>query len=210
MREVAGDFYDFYGLPDGRLAVVVADVSGKGVPAALFMALTTTVLRFAMSLNFAPDRLMDHANQSIIADQRSKMFATVFVGYVDLGSGVMRFASAGHNPPLLYRAATGNCQYLETLGVAMGVFKEAEYAADTVVMEDGDVLLLYTDGITETLDPHEQEFGEERLIELLRQNATCSAQELSDLIIEVVSAFAQGQGVNDDETLVVIKRQIEG
>jgi serine phosphatase RsbU (regulator of sigma subunit) len=137
------------------------------------------------------------------------MFATVFVGYVDLGSGVIRFASAGHNPPLLYHAATGSCECLETLGVAMGVFKEAQYAADTVVLEDGDVLVMYTDGITEMFDSDEQEFGEQRLEELVRQHATCSAQELSDLIVEAVSDFAQGQGVADDETLVIIKRRIE-
>lgn len=207
MREVAGDFYDFYALPDGRLAVVIADVSGKGVPAALFMALTTTVLRFAMSLNFAPDQLMDQANQAIIADQRSKMFATVFVGYVELDSGVMRFASAGHNPPLLYRAATGRCEYLEAPGVAMGVFKDADYAGETVTLADGDMLVMYTDGITETINADEEEFGEERLEELLTQCAACSAQELIDVITEAVNAFAQDQGVADDESLVIIKRQ---
>jgi serine phosphatase RsbU (regulator of sigma subunit)/anti-sigma regulatory factor (Ser/Thr protein kinase) len=207
VREVAGDFYDFYTLPDGRLAVVIADVSGKGVPAALFMALTTTVLRFAMSLNFAPDQLMDQANQAILSDQRSKMFATVFVGYVDLDSGAIRYASAGHNPPLLYRAATGRCEYLEALGVAMGVFKDADYAGETVRLADGDVLVMYTDGITEASRPDEEEFGEERLDELLRGCATCSAQEISDLIVQTVADFAQGQGTSDDETLVVIKRQ---
>jgi serine phosphatase RsbU (regulator of sigma subunit)/anti-sigma regulatory factor (Ser/Thr protein kinase) len=207
MREVAGDFYDFYVLPDGRLAAVIADVSGKGVPAALFMALTTTVLRFGMSLNFAPDQLMDHANQAIISDQRSRMFATVFVGYVDPDSGIIRYASAGHNPPLLYRATTGCCEYLEAPGVAMGVFKDAEYAGKTVRLTEGDVLVMYTDGVTETIDEDEEEFGEDRLEELIVQHAACSAQELADLIVEAVSAYAQGQGVTDDETLVIIKRQ---
>jgi serine phosphatase RsbU (regulator of sigma subunit)/anti-sigma regulatory factor (Ser/Thr protein kinase) len=206
VREVAGDFYDFYPLPDGRLAVVVADVSGKGVPAALFMALSVTVLRFAMGLNFYPGELLDRANQAIIADQQSKMFATAFVGYLDLDSGVLRFASAGHSPPLLYRAATGRCEVLMASGVAMGLFKRAEYAEETVTLADGDVLVLYTDGITEVIDAQEEEFGEERLEELVVQNSSRPAQELAEMVVEAAVNFAQDQRAFDDETLVVIKR----
>lgn len=126
-RNVAGDFYDFYSLSDGRLAIVIADVSDKGVPAALFMALSVTVLRFAMSLDFAPHELLHRANQAIIANQESKMFATIFVGYLELESGALQFASAGHNPPLMYRAAKDVCEYLEADGVAAGVFTQANY-----------------------------------------------------------------------------------
>jgi sigma-B regulation protein RsbU (phosphoserine phosphatase) len=207
MREVAGDFYDFYTLPDGRLALVIADVSGKGVPAALFMALSVTVLRFAMSLNFSPGELMDRANRSIIADQQSKMFATVFVGYLDPDSGVLQFASAGHNPPLLYRAATGRGEYLQAPGVAMGLFEDATYEEETVTLAHGDVLVLYTDGITEATNADEEEFGEARLEDLVLQNASRPAQELTELIIETAMAFATEEGAVDDETLVVIKRQ---
>jgi sigma-B regulation protein RsbU (phosphoserine phosphatase) len=206
MREVAGDFYDFHPLPDGRLALVIADVSGKGVPAALFMALSVTVLRFAMGLNFAPDELMDRANRAILSDQQSRLFATVFVGYLDLESSVLQFASAGHNPPLLYRAATGQCEYLEASGVAMGLFEHARYAVESVVLEDGDILVLYTDGITEVIDEHEQEFGEERLEELVIHNLSLTAQELTNLIIDAACAFATEEEAVDDETLVVFKR----
>ena len=206
MRNVAGDFYDFYTLSDGRLAVVIADVSGKGVPAALFMALCVTVLRFAMNLNFAPGELMDRANQAIITNQQSKMFATVFLGYLDLDSGVMQFASAGHNPPLLYRAATGRCESLQASGVAMGLFKNAHYAEGTVKLAEGDVLVLFTDGITDTINADEEEFGERRLEELVMRHASRPAQELAHLTVEAATAFAQDQGSYDDETLVVIKR----
>ena len=206
MRNVAGDFYDFYTLSDGRLAIVIADVSGKGVPAALFMALCVTVLRFAMSLNFAPGELMDRANQAIITNQQSKMFATVFLGYLDLDSGVMQFASAGHDPPLLYRAATGCCERLQASGVAMGLFKNAHYAEETVKLAEGDVLVLFTDGITDTINADEEEFGEERLEKLVMQHASRPAQELAHLAVAAATAFAQDQGSYDDETLVVIKR----
>jgi sigma-B regulation protein RsbU (phosphoserine phosphatase) len=207
MREVAGDFYDFYPLPDGRLALVIADVSGKGVPAALFMALSVTVLRFAMSLNLAPHELMNRTNQAIIADQKSKMFATVFVAYLDYASGELEFASAGHNPPLLYRTAVNQCEYLEASGVAVGIFKDANYIGETVTLDRNDVLVLYTDGITEVFDEDEQEFGEERLENLVLQHAERPAQELADLIVQAANDFASQEGAFDDETLVVIKRQ---
>ncbi len=206
MREVAGDFYDFYDLSDGRLAVVIADVSGKGVPAALFMALSVTVLRFAMSLNFTPGELMHRANAAIIANQGSRMFTTAFVGYLDLDSGVLRFASAGHNPPLLYRAAAGRCEYLVTSGVAMGLFESAQYTEGTLTLEEQDVLVLYTDGITEVIDAQEQEFGEERLEALITQQATRPARELAERIVASAAAFGQDVGASDDETLLVVKR----
>jgi sigma-B regulation protein RsbU (phosphoserine phosphatase) len=209
-QEVAGDFYDLYSLPDGRLAIVIADVSGKGVPAALFMAFSVTVLRFAMGLNFGPAALMDRANRSIMADQRSHMFATAFVGYLDLDSGVIQFALAGHNPPLLYRAATGQCDVLAASGVAMGVFEEAVYVEKTATLQPEDVLVLYTDGITEAIDAQESEFGEERLKRLVVQHASRPAQELAGLIIDAAAEFAQGESAFDDETLVVIRRQSMG
>jgi sigma-B regulation protein RsbU (phosphoserine phosphatase) len=210
VHEVAGDFYDLNPLPDGRLAIVIADVSGKGVPAALFMALSVTVLRFAMSLGFAPGELLDRANQAMIAHQESRMFTTAFVGYLDLGSGDLQFASAGHNPPLLYRAATGRCERLVTKGVAMGLFTSAEYTQDTVTLEAGDTLALYTDGITEASTAQEQEFGEERLAKLIIQQTDRTAQELAERIVNAAAVFSQDTGGFDDETLIVIKRNNRG
>jgi sigma-B regulation protein RsbU (phosphoserine phosphatase) len=207
MREVAGDFYDFYPLPDGRLALVIADVSGKGVPAALFMALSVTVLRFAMSLGFPPGELLDRANQAILSDQQSSMFATVFAGYLDLATSGLQYASAGHNPPLLYRARRGACEYLEASGVAMGLFREARYAEKRVEMEEGDVLVLYTDGITEIIDVEEEEFGEAGLEKRVIRYAHLPAQALIDHVIAAANAHGMKEGVVDDETLVVVKRR---
>jgi sigma-B regulation protein RsbU (phosphoserine phosphatase) len=149
---------------------------------------------------------LDRANQAIISGQQSKMFATAFVGYLDLQSGDLDFASAGHNPPLLCRPARCRCEYLTAPGVAMGLFDGAEYAGKTVTLADGDILVLYTDGITEVINEHEEEFGEERLQALIVQNASRPAMELAELITEAVAAFAQDQGAYDDETMVVIKR----
>jgi sigma-B regulation protein RsbU (phosphoserine phosphatase) len=212
MLSVAGDFYDFYALADGRLAVLIADVSGKGVPAALFMALSVTVLRFAMGLGFSPCELLYRANDAILADQRSTMFATTFVAYLDTISGLVQFASAGHNPTLLYRAdqAAGvpdyHCEYLNPIGVALGVFAEVSFEEQYRQMKTGDILVFYTDGITEILDAREEEFGEARLEQLIVDNASCTAKEIKDLIVDSVAKFSQDGTPYDDETLVIVKR----
>ena len=206
MRDVGGDFYDFHMLPDGRLAVVIADVSGKGVPAAMFMALAVTVLRFAMSLDFTPSDLLQRANQLIIADQQSRMFATVFVCYINLDTGEVQYGSAGHNPPYLYASSSNRCEFVSAPGVALGVFPTAKYAEGRLTVNSDDILVLYTDGITEVIDENEEEFGEERLDLLICKNAHLSAQELCDLIVATITEFSQERGF-DDETLLVIKRR---
>ena len=172
----------------------------------MFMAFSVTVLRFGMGLNFPPPELMDRANQVMISDQNSKMFATVFACYLDLTTSEMEFASAGHNPPILYRAATGSVEYLEASGVAMGLFTAAEYDGGKTTLESGDILVIYTDGLTETINPQEEEFGEERLEQLIIDNASRSAQELTDLIKQAVADFPGNGTIFDDETLVVLKR----
>ncbi len=206
IRSVAGDFYDFYALSGGRVGIVIADVSGKGIPAALFMALSVTVLRYGMSINLPPHEVLRHANEMIISEQRSRMFATTFVGYLDPASGEMRFACGGHNPPLWYHAATGTVDYVTAQGVAVGIFKEAEFALDRLRMEPGDIFVLYTDGITEVLNSEEEEFGEDRLEALIRQHTALSAQELADRILETINDFAAEQELSDDATLVIVKR----
>lgn len=206
IRNVAGDFYDFYQLSDGRLAVMIADVSGKGIPAALFMALSVTVLRFGMTINLPPEEVTRRANEMIISEQRSRMFATTFVTYLDLNTGDMVYSSGGHNPAILYHAATEQCEWLTAPGVAVGIFRDAEFIPVLSRMEAGDILVLYTDGITEVIDDDEEEFGEERLEALVMKNAGLPAQELADLILADVSEFAEHQSLFDDATVVVIKR----
>jgi sigma-B regulation protein RsbU (phosphoserine phosphatase) len=209
VRDVSGDFYDFFELADHRLAVSIGDVSGKGIPAALFMALSVTVLRFAMEINFAPAEMLQRANQTIIANQQSKMFLTAFVAYVDLKTGSVDFASAGHNPPVIYRKRLSKCDYLETGGVAMGIFKTADYEGRSARMYNGDMIVLYTDGITEAINDDEEEFDESRLADVIGAHADDSAQEIANAIVRAVTDFAGQQGSFDDETLVVIKRNSE-
>lgn len=206
MHDVAGDFYDFFHLPDGRLALLIADVSGKGIPAAMFMALSQTVLRFAMSLNNSPIEVMERTNRFILDHQRSRMFATVFAGYLDPASGRMAYASAGHNPPMHYHAATEEITELYTPGVALGVFRDAKFEERVCKIEPGDIVLLYTDGITEAINNAATEFGEHRLAALLRQNVRHNAYHITQAIKHAVADFAGGGGIFDDETLMILKR----
>ena len=170
IRNVAGDFYDFYELEDGRLAVMIADVSGKGIPAALFMALSVTVLRFGMTLNLSPDEVTRRANEMIISEQRSRMFATTLIAYITPGTGDIEFASGGHNPALMFRQTEGCCEYISAPGVAIGLFKGADFEVETTRMEVGDIYVLYTDGITEVINNEEEEFGEDRLEKLIMRH----------------------------------------
>lgn len=206
VREVAGDFYDFNLLPDGRLALVIADVSGKGVPAALFMALTVTVLRFAMGLDLQPSQVLDRANSSIISNQQSRMFVTAFIAYVDVDSGWVQYANGGHNPTLLYRAARKSIEYIHVPGVAMGVFSTAVYEQGELQLERGDILVLYTDGITEAINSDDDEFGEAQLEAIVMQHAAASAEDIARRIVDAVKDHCGAQAAFDDETLVVLKR----
>jgi sigma-B regulation protein RsbU (phosphoserine phosphatase) len=134
------------------------------------------------------------------------MFATTFVSYIALNTGDMLFSSGGHNPALLYRAETQRCEYATASGVAVGIFREAQFVPESAHLEIGDILVLYTDGITEPINDDEDEFGEERLEALIIQHAALPAQELADLILEEVTAYAGEQHLFDDATLVVLKR----
>ena len=205
MREIGGDFYDFRMVPDGRLAIAIADVSGKGIPAAIFMAYCVTLIRFAMRLELEPAELFNHVNRLMLDDQRSRVFATAFIGYLDLKTAVLHYASAGHNPPLLYRARSGFCEELTAPGVAMGVFEEAAYAQRAVQLNVNDVLVLYTDGITEVVNEDGEEFGEARLRDLIRDHARSSVQQLKAVIIQTIADFCDQRG-SDDETLIILKR----
>ncbi len=206
MREVAGDFYDFIRTPNNQLAIIVADVSGKGVPAALFMALSVTVLRFALELNLSPRELLHRANLTMLNNQESGMFTTAFVGYLDEQTGNLIYASGGHLPPIHYHHQTGTCTRLSIHGVALGVFTKATYDESICYIESGDILAFYTDGISEAINDANEEFGEERIIALIQSLATQPAEVIVQAVKSAVIAHTQNQGTFDDETLIILKR----
>lgn len=203
--EVSGDFYDFVTLASGKLGLLIADVSDKGVPAALFMALSRSLVRSGVIGASGPSEGLRRANTWIIKDAQSDMFVTLFYGVLDPTARTFTYANAGHNPPLLYRAATGAIEPLTAKGIVLGVLPEIELEERQVVMTPGDLLVLYTDGVTEAINGHEEAFEEQRLAQAVRQHHDLGAAEIIAQIRAAVLAFTGDRPRFDDATLVVLK-----
>ncbi len=215
-RLVGGDFYDFWVLPmpgeqqpTPMLGLVIADVSDKGVPAAMFMALSRSLVRAAALDGSAPDRALNRANRWIARDSESGMFVTIFYALLDTHTGRLRYARGGHNPPLVYHAASGRIEELFAPGIALGVLDEIVLTEAQIHLAPGDLLVCYTDGVTEATDDCEEEFGVERLHSLIAAHHADSADEILQTITAAVAEFTGGQPPFDDVTLVVLKRLAE-
>jgi serine phosphatase RsbU (regulator of sigma subunit)/putative methionine-R-sulfoxide reductase with GAF domain len=205
-REVSGDFYDFVALNGGRLGMTIADVSDKGIAAAMFMALSRTILRTMTIGKPSPRETVERANDVILADAHSEMFVTVFHGVFDPQQHRFTYVNAGHNPPLFYRAARNELTILKEHGIALGVMPNITLPESAIDLEPGDILLMYTDGVTDAINASEEEFGAERLADLVAANAHLAAEPLIDEIKRAVTDFA-GEGVRfDDLTMVALKR----
>jgi sigma-B regulation protein RsbU (phosphoserine phosphatase) len=185
---------------------VIADVTDKGVPAALFMALSRTLIRATASDGHTPANVLERANRLILADARSGLFVTCFYGILDVASGVMSFADGGHNYPLHYRTSTGMVEQLQAQGIVLGIVPEPRFEQHATVIEAGDVVCFYTDGVTEAMNPRRQLFDEERLSEVLRRCHHLDPEEIIGRIIDAVTNFTAGTPQADDITLVVLKR----
>ena len=206
-REIGGDFYDFFALGENRLGLVIGDVSGKGVPASLFMAMTRTVIRLIARQDATHDDDLatgiGRANALLSADNDSAMFVTLIYGVLDVASGRLTYCNCGHNPPLVQRA-DGARERLTLTGLPLGVLAEAEYATRTIMLMPGDRLFLFTDGITEANDPEGGEFGEARLMAALEALRDAAPRETVDGVIERVNAFAAGAPQADDITCLAL------
>ncbi|MBI4788522.1 MAG: SpoIIE family protein phosphatase [Chloroflexi bacterium] len=208
-REVGGDFYDFIPLTGGRWGIVIADVSDKGMAAALFMALARTIIRTMAIGKPTPHEAIDRANDVILTDAHSEMFVTVFYAVLDPARASVTYVNAGHNPPLLYRAATRQVTTLKEHGIALGVIPNISLHDCEITAEPGDVLLLYTDGVTEALNAREEEFGADRLASIVAASGHLSSDKLVDEILQSVAEFTGGGPNSDDLTIVAIKRRAE-
>ncbi len=207
-RQVAGDFYDFFELSGGRLGLVIADVADKGMPAALFMALTRTLVRAAALEESSPAAAMARVNDLLVPDARAGMFVTAIYAVLSLETGRLAYANAGHNLPLLLRAGTGELEQLRKGGMALGVLEGIRLKEHVVYLEPGDCLVFYTDGITEAFAPSPggEVYGEERLRAVVQSTDCDSAQAMLDAIDESVIAFAGDTALSDDRTLMVLRR----
>ncbi len=209
-KEVGGDFFDvipfeLVPLQKGTLGVLIADVSGKGVPAALFMALSRIVVRVNATWYPLPDKVINSANAIISKDSRAGMFVTLFYGILSEQDRSLTYVNAGHNPPLLYRKETGVFEELEATGIAIGVLEGEEYEQRTVRINPDDVMVLYTDGITESINSRTEMFGESRLHSVIKREAARSADEILEAILSEVFTFCGDELQFDDCTLMIIK-----
>ncbi len=204
-RQVGGDFYDFIPLKDQKWGIVIADVADKGVPAALFMALSRTLIRAAAFSRDNPARTLTRVNELLLSDSRSDLFVTAWYGVWDPSTNEVIYASAGHNPPLIIRA-DGLLEELWAKGIALGVIETITLQEKQVTLGPGDVLIAYTDGITEALRNDGTEFGAVGLQSTAATARNRGAGEIVDRIMQAIDTFTAGEPQSDDLTLVVLKR----
>ncbi|MEJ5224104.1 MAG: GAF domain-containing protein, partial [Anaerolineales bacterium] len=203
-RQMGGDFFDIFELPGKRLGLFIADVADKGVPAALFMALTRTLVRAAVTEIALPGQALQRVNRLLYPDTAQGMFVTAFYGVLDTETGLFTYANAGHNPPLWVRAAS--VERLTRTGMALGVVEELDITQQFITLAPGDALVIYTDGITEAFSPEGEMFGETRLAETARQSIGGAASDMVERIETAVNDFMGGIPPADDLTMVVLKR----
>jgi phosphoserine phosphatase RsbU/P len=204
-KEVGGDLYDFFFMDDDHLCITVGDVSGKGIPASLFMAITKTLIKMKATKGLTPEKVLDRVNEDLSMDNPSLMFVTLFLGILNIRTGEMAYSNGGHNPPYVIRSS-GELERLEiTHGVALGVVEEFSYKSGTVTLQEGDSIFLYTDGVTEAMNPEDELYTEERMIEELHRLKDKPIKELVDGIMESIREFAKGVDQSDDITMMRLK-----
>ena len=203
--KVGGDYYDFIAVSETRLGLAVADVSGKGIPAALLMAGFRMCLLAEIRNEFAIRAVMRKVNQLLHESTERHRFVTAFYGVLDWQNGVLIFSNAGHNPPLLLHA-DGTGEELSEGGVALGVLEDTRYEERPVALREGDVLVMYTDGMSEAEDENGEQFGPERIEKVVREHPGHTARELTQDLVAAVLDWAGEKGPGDDLTLIVMRK----
>jgi sigma-B regulation protein RsbU (phosphoserine phosphatase) len=203
-RAVGGDFYDYFTLGDGRLGLVIGDVSGKGISAALFMAVSRTLLRAAALRGTAPGECLAEVNRALLRDTASSLFVTIFYGVLDPATGKLAYSNGGHNPPFAVRAG-GGAERLPGRSLPVGTLAEATYATADLSLRPGDVLFLYTDGVTEAMDATGDQFSTARLEQALEQGDRSTPAALMGDVLEAVRRFTGDAPQSDDLTALVVR-----
>jgi phosphoserine phosphatase RsbU/P len=206
-REVGGDFFDFFALDADRMAIVIGDVCGKGIPASIFMAVVVTVLRTATREQPNAASTIARMNAILCRDNAASLFATTFYGVLNLRSGTLDYCNCGHNAPI-HILASGESNRLAATGLPLALFTDRPYASSRIQLDPGDDLILFTDGVTEAINPSKQEFGDPLLVETLLSTRNLTAAELVSRLFAVVDSFAQGQEQADDIACVAIRRKV--
>lgn len=203
-RAIGGDFYDYLPLDAQRFALVIADACGKGMPAAMVISPLQAIIKSETSHGSSIGQIMPNLNQYVKRFASTKSFTTLVYGVFEARTGHFEFANAGHHPPMLVRA-NGQLEFLKTTGPALGLRAEAAHQIGMAKLHPGDGLLFYTDGVTETMNPARDEYGEQRLQDLLVRRRERSAPEIVDAIIADLNSFRAAALLQDDRTMMVLK-----
>lgn len=203
--EVSGDLYDFFPGPDGKLFFLVGDVSGKGVAAGLFMAVTRTLIRAEARQHLDPVQILSEVNNQLVPENSALLFVTIILGIYDPKTGEISYAQGGHNPAVLL-TEDGAASYEPPGGQPLGVFQDASFGDYRLQLQPGDSFIIYTDGITEAMNHEQEAYGEDRFLSLLQGRQSLSAKELNHHITSGVTVFVAGAEQSDDITLMTLKR----
>lgn len=203
--EIGGDYYDFVPKPDGKMLVALGDVSGKGTAAALLMSSLHAAIHAQVAAKSTLDQTITSVNDYLAENTPSNRFVTLFAAELDPASGKLRFINAGHNPPLVGRL-DGTVEQLDSGGLPLGIMGGAAYEAGEIELAKGEVLVVYSDGVTEAVNLKDDEYGIERLTEVVRANLASTASGLRDKVESALSVFTETAPANDDITLVIVKR----
>lgn len=206
-KDVGGDFYDFFRIDNDHIGFAIADVSGKGVPAALFMTMSHTLLRFTGSRCTNPVQTVTETNDMLARESFDSMFVTLFYGVYNTRTGVVQYVNAGHNPPYILKANGEVKELAYSKNISMGVLEEFPYQAEELTLEHGDTLITFTDGVTEACDTSDKLYGEPKLEALLATLSGKTAEEITNAINADVALHATGAEQSDDITILTLKRQ---
>jgi sigma-B regulation protein RsbU (phosphoserine phosphatase) len=205
---VGGDYFDFFRFGDGAYGLAIADVAGKGVSASLIMASIQTALRTLVPLNGSPVDVLRQLNRLFCHNINFTTFVTLFLGSFDQRTLTLTYSNAGHNPPLVFSKQDNGrdpISWLCPTGAAIGLIEESLFTLGTIILSPGDVLLFYTDGVTEAINSLQEQFGEGRLAALVREKSSLTAKELVRALRQALQHFTDGQPLADDTTIVVCK-----
>src|SRR3989454_8294998 len=203
-EEVSGDYYDWVRVYDDQIGVVIADVAGKGVPAALLMAFLRASLRAASHIGYAPHISMSKVNHLLWESIERNQFVTAFYGLLDASNRTLAYTNAGHNPPLLMDAE-GNARFIDRGGVPLGMFRDTRYYEYYLTLQPGEIFVLYTDGVTEATNTAGEEYGRDRLIDAVRRSRELSARKMIDFLHRDLMQWTDGKGATDDVTFFIVK-----
>jgi len=213
--QTSGDFYDVIQLPNDKLGILIADVTGKGMEAGLFMVLSRTLIRtYAAQYHARPDSVLSAANRRILADIDTSQSVSAFYGILDVATGTLTYCNAGHSPPYLCRRQDASnphgrpiVEALRRTGMPLGIVQDAKWERRAVRIAPGDMLILYTDGLTDAQDPRQRPFGEEQLLETVRTQSGCSALSVQEALISQVREFVGDAPQLDDIALAIVVRE---